>query len=191
MAGERLLTLPNALTFARLPLAALVWLAPGSRAWLLVILAAAAATDVLDGRIARARRAADGEPAGERGAIGAWLDPLCDKLFVLSVLAAVAFAFRPPAAQLALIAAREILLAPFVVSYAMAPAVRRLVSVDFRAAAIGKAATVAQFAAVLAIVLAPRAAPALAILAALVGAAATTHYLRRVILATRRRRGRP
>lgn len=188
---ERVFTLPNALTLLRLPLAAVIWAAPGERVWLLAVLAAAAATDVLDGRIARrirARRAARGEDPrrlGEAHAIGSWLDPLCDKLFVLSVVAAVAYAFAPPLYLLALIATREIVLIPFVLAYALVPSARRLLRVDFRAGTAGKATTVIQFAAVVAIVFWPDAAITLSAAAAAAGLVASVLYLRRAIAMAR------
>lgn len=194
--SERLFTLPNALTFVRLPLAALIWAAPGERAWLLGILAVAAATDVLDGRVARAiraRRMSRGEDPGRLGeahALGSWLDPLCDKLFVLSVVGAVAYAFRPPLYQVALIAAREIILVPFALAYALVPSARRLLRVDFRAGVAGKATTVIQFAAVAAIVFLPGAAIVLCAAAAAAGLVASVLYLHRAI-GVARHAGRP
>jgi phosphatidylglycerophosphate synthase len=92
---EPIFSLPNLLTLSRLPMAALVWLvAPW--AWALgLLMATAALSDMLDGWFARrmrARRKAHGLPTrglGEKGGRGAWLDPLCDKAFVISVVAAV------------------------------------------------------------------------------------------------------
>ena len=51
------MNLPNALTLIRVPLAGIVWVAPHDRAWLFAVLAAAAMSDVLDGRVARLLRA--------------------------------------------------------------------------------------------------------------------------------------
>jgi cardiolipin synthase len=71
-------TLPNFLTFARLAaLPFLVMAILGGRAWAaLVIFLAAAITDIVDGYVARTF--AMGSP------LGAWLDPIADKLFLLS-----------------------------------------------------------------------------------------------------------
>jgi cardiolipin synthase len=153
---------------------------PACIGWLLAILALAGATDVVDGRIARARRRRSGaDRAGEPRALGAWLDPLCDKVFVLSALGAFAVGFHPDLWLLALIAAREITLAPVAVLFLLAPGGRRRATVDFRASVLGKATTVAQFAAVTALALDARVAVPLTALAAALGLTATAHYLTR------------
>lgn len=180
-------TLPNALTLIRIPIAGLVWAAPESRGWLFAMLAAAAASDVLDGRVARALRARQlargGDPGriGEAHAIGAWLDPLCDKLFVLSMVAAVAVTYAPPVGDLLLTATREIILIPFAAAYWLAPRLRQRLRLrfDFRAGALGKATTVAQFAAIASMVVWPAATEPLAAAAALVGFFASADYLGR------------
>ena len=188
---ERVFTLPNALTLSRVPLAGLVWVAPGRRSWLVAILALAAVTDIFDGRMARAlraRRVARGEDPqhiGDARAVGAWLDPACDKLFVLSVLAAVGVAYRPGAGEMALIAAREIILAPPILVYLLVPAVRRAVQVDFRAGPAGKASTVTQFAALAAVVFYPPVLWILATAAGVVGSVAAFAYLVRTLRLSR------
>src|ERR1700749_5136055 len=101
---ERLVTLPNALSLARLPLGGLFWAAlargPQHAELPFAVLAAAAVTDVLDGWIAR-RRGTD--PAG----MGSWLDPICDKLFVGAVIVALYVERHTPLVLLALVVARE------------------------------------------------------------------------------------
>ena len=184
---EQILTLPNALTLVRIPLAAAVWVAPGSAVWLASVLAAAGLSDALDGRVARAirnRRARRGEdPAriGQARRVGAWLDPLCDKLFVVSVLVAVAVAYDPSLPVVALIATRELVLVPFVLLYQFTPSLRRGVTFDYRADRIGKATTGIQFAAILSIVFWPLPVRLLAVLAALIGMAAAVNYLLRAL----------
>ncbi len=71
-------TLPNVLTFARLAaLPFLVMAILDGRAWAaLAIFLAAAITDIVDGFLAR--RFGMGSP------LGAWLDPIADKLFLVS-----------------------------------------------------------------------------------------------------------
>ena len=80
--------MPNLLSLSRLPLGGVFWVALGpdaKRALLaLGVMALAAGTDVLDGTIARRRGVST---AGD----GSWLDPICDKLFVGAVLAALHF----------------------------------------------------------------------------------------------------
>jgi hypothetical protein len=70
---------PNALSALRIPLAALLWLAPTEAAWTRSILGLAGTSDVLDGwvaRRARARRIRRGDPGAlaSREARGAWID---------------------------------------------------------------------------------------------------------------------
>ncbi|HLU68431.1 MAG TPA: CDP-alcohol phosphatidyltransferase family protein [Kofleriaceae bacterium] len=184
-APEHIFTAPNVLTLARVPLGAAVWLAPGNRAWLVAILVAAAVSDVLDGRVARAirrERLARGRDPGDLGeaqAVGAWLDPMCDKIFVASVLAAVAVTYRPPVELVVLIATRELVLVPLVAAYRFIPALRRRLHFDFRAGRLGKLTTVIQFAAVGAVVFWPPGARELSVVASVAGLAAATRYLQR------------
>ena len=72
--GEgRFLTLPNLLSLARIPLAA-VFVVVDDPWKMSTILVAAALTDFFDGKIARARDTVS--------RAGQYLDPICDKLFV-------------------------------------------------------------------------------------------------------------
>jgi phosphatidylglycerophosphate synthase len=71
--------LPNALTLARLALGlAFPFAAPDWQPWLILI---AAATDLIDGRLARL--------LGVDGRHGKYLDPIADKVFALGVLVSV------------------------------------------------------------------------------------------------------
>jgi cardiolipin synthase (CMP-forming) len=188
--AQRLLTLPNLLSASRLPLGGLFWavLGPGPETVELPfgVLAAAAATDVLDGYLAR-RRGVD--PAG----VGSWLDPICDKLFVGAVLAALYVERHVPLSLLALVVTRELLQLPMALVYRTSETLRRWLHYDFRASGLGKAATVCQFLAVSALVAQPaleRASPRaagyavgwrLAELAFALGLAALADYIRRAI----------
>jgi phosphatidylglycerophosphate synthase len=67
------LTPANILSLARIPLG-LAFLAVHDLRWVAAILAAGAATDLLDGLVARR--------TGTQTEIGALLDPLCDRVFV-------------------------------------------------------------------------------------------------------------
>ncbi|MFZ5438648.1 MAG: CDP-alcohol phosphatidyltransferase family protein [Myxococcota bacterium] len=166
---RQLTTLPNLMSLVRVPLAALVWLAPTNVAWVLSLLALSALSDWLDGRLARAR----GVPGDE---LGAWLDPLCDKVFVVSALAAV-WVTHEPAWWLALLAAtRELFLLPLVIARFLVPSLRER-HFRWKAKALGKATTVAQFLLFGAVLLGYQ--PAwlpLAIACAVLGAAAGTQY---------------
>lgn len=135
---RQLLSPANLLTLSRLPMAALVWVAPASLAWVGVWLALAALSDLLDGWLAR-RMGVPGED------LGAWLDPLCDKVFVVSTLVAVWVAFEPAWWLAALAATREVVLLPLVVARFAVPSLRER-HLPWKAKSLGKATTVAQFA---------------------------------------------
>jgi phosphatidylglycerophosphate synthase len=188
--NERFLTVPNALSLARLPLGGLFWVALGQGSshfvWPFAVLAAAAATDVLDGWIAR-RSGAD--PAGT----GSWLDPICDKLFVGAVLAALYFQQRVPLGLLALIVTRELLQVPMVLVYRVSGTLRRWLQYDFRASLFGKAATVMQFLAVSALIVIGPVAVAwrLALLSFVLGLLALGDYIRRAIIIGKRHHHQP
>ncbi len=84
--GERqsrwagVLTPANVVSLSRLPLAVLFALAPGVGVRLVVV-AAAAGTDLLDGWLARRLGASR---------LGMWMDPVADKIFMLTAFGAVA-----------------------------------------------------------------------------------------------------
>jgi phosphatidylglycerophosphate synthase len=176
---HRFLTLPNALSLSRLPLGGLFWVAlargPQHAELPFGVLAVAAVTDVLDGWVAR-RRGID--PAG----MGSWLDPICDKLFVGSVLAALYVQRRAPLSLLALVVTRELLQLPMAIVYRTSATLRRWLRYDFRASLLGKSATVVQFLAVSAIILDAAVAWRLALLAFALGLLALGDYIRRAIL---------
>jgi cardiolipin synthase len=181
--NDRFWTLPNALSLSRLPLGGLFWLALSqgpSRAELpFGVLAAAAGTDVLDGWIARRR-------GTNLAGIGSWLDPICDKLFVGAVLAALYVQRRAPLALLALVVGRELLQLPMALVYRTSATLRRWLRYDFRASILGKSATVVQFLAVSAIILDAEAAWRLAIMAFVLGMLALADYIRRAIVIGKR-----
>jgi cardiolipin synthase len=152
--GKAFFTLPNLLSLSRLPLGWLFWLAlgptpapgnlgPGLMA--LGVMALAAVTDVLDGYLAR-------KEGAEVSGTGSWLDPICDKLFVGAVLAALHFERGVPLGMLAMIVARELIQLPMSIVYRAIPTLRRWLRYDFRASVLGKAATIAQFLAIGALV---------------------------------------
>ncbi|HEY6477879.1 MAG TPA: CDP-alcohol phosphatidyltransferase family protein, partial [Polyangia bacterium] len=147
------------------------------------VMAAAAATDVLDGTLAR-RRGVD------LAGVGSWLDPICDKLFVGAVLAALYVERRVPLGLLALVVARELLQLPMSIVYRAVPILRRWLRYDFRASILGKAATIAQFLAIAALV--AGAPPRLPVyLAFALGIGALVDYCRRAVQIGRARAGAP
>lgn len=181
---ERILTLPNLLTLSRIPMAAAVWIAPDSAPLVISLMVAAAVTDVADGRFARAVRASrerrgqdPGLVAGAKG-IGAWLDPLCDKTFVVSLVIAIWVVDQPPVLDVVLIALRELCLVPLAGVYKVSRRLRET-EFDFRAGIPGKLATVSQFVAVALIIVAPEYLRYASVAAGAFGLIATGFYLRR------------
>ncbi len=170
----RFWNVPNVISLLRIPLAAAVWIDPRNQPLLLGLLTAAVVSDLLDGWLARR--------SGSEGAseIGAWLDPVCDKVFILSAAAAVAWAWRLPPALLLLTATREALQIPLYGLFRFIPRLRPR-TFDFRAAKVGKATTVVQMATITAMIVLPDGAPALAVVSAVLGAASVTVYVRRAI----------
>ena len=170
--------LANLLTLARVPLGLLFFATFGNLAASIAVVAAAAVTDALDGWVARrVRRRHTG--AVEPRRIGEWLDPVCDKFFVVTVLGTVWLELHPPAALLILIAARELILVPLGLVYVALILVSPHIRYEFKAGAIGKAATVTQFAALLALLVESPLLPALALAAGGLGIAAAAHYVLR------------
>lgn len=156
------------MSLVRLPLAvaAVIWRA--EPVVVLALMAAAGASDGLDGYMARR---ANADPH-----LGAWLDPVCDKIFVLGVLAGVWIEREPPWLLVALTATREILVVP--AAAVLLVAARGIGSrVEYRARPSGKATTVAQFLVLTAMVLERRdVALLLAVAAAVLGAVAGVEY---------------
>ena len=177
-------TLPNLLSLARLPLGGLFWVAlgptPARAGAAFGVMAAAAATDVLDGMLARRQ-------GGDLAGVGSWLDPICDKLFVGAVLAALHFQRGISFGLLALVVARELLQLPMSIVYRAVPTLRRWLRYDFRASILGKAATIAQFLAIGALVLGLPARLPIGLAFAL-GIVALMDYVRRAIDIGRARR---
>jgi nicotinamide-nucleotide amidase len=98
---------PNLLTLSRLlGIPVLVWLLvagfPGHDQWAAVVFLVFSATDTLDGRIARR--------FGAVTELGKFLDPLADKLFVLSVLVTLVQESLLPAWVVVIIFGRELLI---------------------------------------------------------------------------------
>lgn len=81
MASERILTVPNALSFVRLLLVPVfLWLVLGPQ-WdelALVVLMVSGVTDYLDGKLARS--------LNQMSKIGAILDPVADRFYILAVV---------------------------------------------------------------------------------------------------------
>jgi CDP-diacylglycerol--glycerol-3-phosphate 3-phosphatidyltransferase len=105
--GLRLLTLPNALSFARMAaLPPALYLLrrgdPGSDRWALALLLLAGATDLMDGWLARRR--------GSVSASGKVVDPLADKVLIGGLVIYLAIARDFPIWLVAGIVARDVAL---------------------------------------------------------------------------------
>lgn len=174
-----LLLPPSVVSLCRVPMAfAFPWVA--SDPWLaLGLLAAAGASDVLDGYLARR--------LGQATATGAVVDGVTDKLFMLSVVGTLLVTDKLPLWGVLLLGARDLGEAPLVVWWMLSPPQRKIRAEDPKANVPGKVATVLQFAAVVASILrSPSLVPLLAC-AGIVGLGAAVSYWRRELLRRRRR----
>src|ERR1700761_4855114 len=106
---ERVATIPNALSAARLAgVPVFLWLVLGLRSqagdwWAVGVLIAAAASDWLDGKIARA--------LNQQSRLGQMLDPAADRLYIVATVIALAVRGIIPWWLVAVLAARELLMA--------------------------------------------------------------------------------
>jgi cardiolipin synthase len=103
------LTLANQLTLLRMLLipAFVILVVYGELGWALTTFMVAGVTDALDGLIARR--------AGQKTTLGAWLDPMADKLLLLSAfvvltMPGVGLAFRIPVWLTVLIISRDVVI---------------------------------------------------------------------------------
>ena len=178
-----LLFLANALTLSRLLLAALIWVFPADAVIIFVTILIAGISDVLDGwcaRLGRARMQASGLAPSAIPSNGVWLDPVCDKIFVLSVLARAWEISHPAWSTLFLIATREFIQVSFFSSYLLAWGIPERSSVDFHASILGKLTTAAQFICIVCLLLQPDWVIPLALGTAMLGAVAGMAYVRRI-----------
>jgi cardiolipin synthase len=131
----RILTVANQLTFLRIlavPLFVLL-LIYGYLGWALLVFMGAGVTDALDGLIARR--------ANQRTSLGAWLDPMADKLlvvttFIVLTLPAVDVTNHIPLWLTVLLISRDIVIVGVVAVVNLAVGPR-----TFRPSLLGKAAT--------------------------------------------------
>jgi len=104
--ANRVFTIPNALSVARLlGVPVFLWLVLGPKAdgWAVALLIASAATDWLDGKIARA--------FNQQSRLGEALDPAADRLYIAATLIGLAVRAIIPWWLVALLAARELMVA--------------------------------------------------------------------------------
>jgi cardiolipin synthase len=167
---NKALYLPDLLSLLRVPLGVAFVPLAGYPTAALMILALAAVSDVLDGWLARRQP----RPKGR----GQWLDPVCDKIFITTVMAGLYSSQHPSLEVLLPILTREVAILMLFLLYRLVPALRSI-SYDYRAHALGKATTVTQFLAAAALLLQCSAAPYLTILCALLGLLCAAAYVKR------------
>lgn len=164
MTRGALLHLPNAVSLSRVVLAPLFLVLPDTVARV-TLLAVAAATDLLDGWLARRLDAVT--------RLGAVVDPIADRLFVLIVLAAYLLEGLLGWGAVLLLLVRDV---ATTVGFVVARVTRRLRPAPLAARLPGKLVTVLQLAALLAVLLLPAAVPALVAAVVLVSAVAIADY---------------
>jgi cardiolipin synthase (CMP-forming) len=127
--GTQVVTLPNVLSFLRLVgVPVFLWLIlVGHDGWALAVLMASGVSDYLDGKIAR--------HYGMVSRIGQLLDPLADRLYILSTLVGLAYVDIIPWWLVAVLLAREVF------GSVLLLVVRRYGYVGLPVHFIGKAAT--------------------------------------------------
>lgn len=134
--SNRIVTVPNVLSAIRLlgvPLFAYLLLVAGADGWALVVLVISGATDWLDGKLARL--------LDQYSTLGALLDPLVDRIYLVTVLLTFALRDLLPWWLVGVLLAREAVLAVSLMAY------RRRGLAPPEVLYIGKAATFALMAA--------------------------------------------
>lgn len=132
MERESLATVPNLISLSRLGLAAAFVLFKGANARL-IVLAAAGATDFLDGYVARR--------GGTVSKWGALIDPIADRFFVFTAVCALLFDDVIGTWQYAVLISRDFMTA---IGFLTARAIPWLRKVRFTSRMIGKVVTVLQ-----------------------------------------------
>jgi cardiolipin synthase len=167
---------PNLLSLLRVPLAVLFPFALGRPAAALLILVAAAVSDVLDGWWARTH--------GQVTLVGAVLDPITDKLFVATVVVSLVASGRLGWAAVVCLSTREIGEAPLVAWLAASEYLRHRHAKSAGANVYGKLVTVLQFACVALVVVFPHRSADATLLAVtgLAGVIAAVTYWHRVLV---------
>jgi cardiolipin synthase (CMP-forming) len=159
-----LFTLPNVLSLSRVALVPLFVVAatPGAR---VAVVGAAALTDLLDGWFARRRRSAS--------RLGAILDPIADRVFVLAALATLLAEGALALWQAALLLTRDI---ATTAGYLVARSSTRLRDVELKARLPGKVVTVLQLVTLLAALLKSALVTPLAVATAVASTVAIADY---------------
>jgi cardiolipin synthase len=156
--------LPNSISLSRL-LLAFFFVAIDGKWQRVALILIAGFTDVLDGWIARRSRTAS--------VAGALIDPIADRLFVLSAVTAYLIEGLLNSGQFFLFLARDIATAT---GFVVARFVPGLTAANFRARPFGKAVTVLQLATLLAVLIAPALVQPLVVLIAILSIVSIVDY---------------
>jgi cardiolipin synthase len=138
-----MLNVPNTLTLGRIVAvpAFLVLLSDGSSVAALVVLVAAAVTDAADGAIARL--------TNTKTTLGAYLDPLADKLLLLSAFIALAFLNEVPRWLTVIVLSRDaVIVTGFFLLFVLTQR-----TIEIRPSVFGKGTTFFQLISVIAVLL--------------------------------------
>lgn len=162
--STRLWNVPNVISLSRMALAVAFVLLTSTAARILLI-GAAALTDFLDGLVARL--------ADQRSVVGALLDPIADRLFVLAAISAYFLGGLLGSGEFFMFLSRDIATA---IGFIVARIIPWLRPVTFRARLLGKAVTVLQLVTLIAVLVKPAATYGLIIAIAVVSAMSIFDY---------------
>lgn len=162
--ANRVFTLPNLVSTSRVALA-IGFVASEGVSVRLVLLGVASLTDFLDGWLARRTRAVS--------RLGALVDPIADRLFVLGVVIAYLLGHELNAWQAFVILFRDVM---SVIGWFVARNVAWLRPITFQARLVGKLVTVFQLLTFVAVLIMPRAVTPLLIIVGALGLIATIDY---------------
>jgi len=164
MRRNEVLTTPNLISLSRLAMAG-VFLGVRDAEWRLVVVLLAMVSDVLDGVVARVSHSTS--------RIGALIDPIADRIFMLVAFVAVTMDGLISPWQLGLLMLRDVMT---VIGWFVARNVSWLRQITFQARWPGKGVTVLQFVTLLASLQAPRVVAGLALACGILALAATIDY---------------
>jgi len=164
MSRGALLTLPNMVSVTRLVFAPIFFMVPRVEARVALVLAAAA-SDMLDGWLARRQLRAS--------RIGALIDPVADRVFVLTAVLTMVLEGALSVGQVAVLLSRDIMTT---IGFFVARRVSWLRPVEFRARMPGKVVTVLQVVTLLAALVLPARVGLLVAITGLVSLVAVTDY---------------
>jgi cardiolipin synthase (CMP-forming) len=173
-----LFLVPSLLSFTRIPLAVLFPFALPSRASALAVLCIAGTSDMLDGWYARRFRQAT--------PTGAVVDPVTDKLFVLSVVTTLVITHILPLMSVLLLSTREIGELPLLIWFLLSKKLRRARAANAAANLPGKLATGFQFLTIASALLGAPYTNGMLFATAGAGAAAAVVYWMREVAASQR-----